>query len=115
MRHERTVSDALWSSDGARILSWSADKTLRLWDVASGQPLGPAMRHEGEVNGALWSGDETRILSWSSDKTLRLWDTTWPTGTILEVACALLPDLDLRDVSERIGISISEPICTPSN
>ena len=58
----------------ARILSWSHDKTLRLWDAATGAPIGPAMRHEGSVSGALFSRDESRILSWSTDGTLRLWD-----------------------------------------
>jgi hypothetical protein len=35
--------------DEGRILSWSADNTLRLWDAATGQQIGPAMRHEGRV------------------------------------------------------------------
>jgi WD40 repeat protein len=50
------------------------DNTLRLWDTATGQQIGPAMQHEGGVNGALLFKDQSRILSWSSDKTLRLWD-----------------------------------------
>jgi hypothetical protein len=29
-----------------RILSWSEDKTLRWWDVATGQQIGPAMNPE---------------------------------------------------------------------
>lgn len=64
----------MWSRDESRILSWSYDRSLRLWDVASRQPVGPAMRHDGPVSGAQWSRDETRILSWSRDKTLRLWN-----------------------------------------
>ena len=65
---------ALLSRDESRILSWSDDKTLRLWDAATGQQIGPAMKHDGSVSGALLSRDESRILSWSGDKTLRLWD-----------------------------------------
>ena len=49
-------------------------RTLRLWDAATGAPIGPAMRHDGSVGGALFSRDESRILSWSADRTLRLWD-----------------------------------------
>jgi WD40 repeat protein len=116
MRHDGGVTGAMWSRDESRILSWSYDRSLRLWDVASRQPVGPAMRHDGPVSGAQWSRDETRILSWSRDKTLRLWNANWPSGTVLEVACALLSsdrNFDLTDLSERYGISITEPICTP--
>ena len=60
--------------DETRILSWSDEHTLRLWDVATGQQIGPAMKHDGWVYGAVLTKDETRILSWSDDKTLRLWD-----------------------------------------
>ena len=67
-------SAPLLTKDETRILSWSDDSTLRLWDVATGQQIGPAMKHDGPVNGALLTKDETRILSWSDDHTLRLWD-----------------------------------------
>jgi WD40 repeat protein len=47
---------------------------LRLWDAATGAPIGPAMKHDGSVNGALLTKDETRILSWLYDATVRLWN-----------------------------------------
>jgi TIR domain/WD domain, G-beta repeat len=68
------VYGAIYSPDGKRILSWSSDKTLRLWDAATGAAIGEPLRHEGEVWGAVYSPDGKRILSWSDDKTLRLWD-----------------------------------------
>jgi WD40 repeat protein len=112
----RFTSDALACAARPEVrgsVSWSPGNRLWLWGAASGQPIGPAMRHDGEVTGALWSGDGARILSWSSDNTLRLWDAKWPKGSILEVACALTFDRDLAGVSQRTGISITEPICTP--
>ena len=57
-----------------RILSWSEDRTLRLWDAATDAPIGAPMKHEGSVYGALFAPDGRRILSWSEDRTLRLWD-----------------------------------------
>jgi WD40 repeat protein len=69
------VRGAAFTKDEARILSWSADKMLRLWDAATRQQIGPAMKHDYAVEGAVFSKNETRILSWSSHKTLRLWDT----------------------------------------
>ena len=74
LSHGGAVNGALYSPDGRRILSWSKDKTLRLWDAATGAAIGEPLRHEDIVWGALYSPDGRRILSWSSDKTLRLWD-----------------------------------------
>ena len=42
-RHEDAVSDALLTQGETRILSWSRDRTVRLWDVATGRQIGPAM------------------------------------------------------------------------
>jgi WD40 repeat protein len=61
--------------DDTRILSWSDDNTLRLWDAATGHQIGPTMKHNNWVSGALLTKDATRILSWG-DHTLRLWDAT---------------------------------------
>jgi len=59
-------------ADG-RILSWSRDRNLRLWDGQSGKPLVVLSGHTGHVNGALVLA-EGYILSWADDDTLRLWD-----------------------------------------
>jgi WD40 repeat protein len=34
LRHEDAVGGAIYSRDGKRIMSWSDDKTVRLWDVS---------------------------------------------------------------------------------
>jgi WD40 repeat protein len=59
--------------DERRVLSWSVTNTIRLWDAATGQQLGPDMQHAGPVLGAAFTSDESRILSWSMDGTVRLW------------------------------------------
>ena len=66
--HDGPVYGAVLTKDETRILSWSNDHTLRLWDVATGQQIGPAMMHGGDVIGAVLTKDETRILSWSGDR-----------------------------------------------
>jgi WD40 repeat protein len=57
--------------EDGRILSWSIDGTLRLWDGNS-VPLATLEGHQDTINGALALPDG-RILSWSEDRTLRLW------------------------------------------
>ena len=74
LSHEGPVGGAVFNGDETRVLSWSWDKTARLWDAATGEQIGPSLTHEGAVLGAVFNGDETRVLSWSDDKTARLWD-----------------------------------------
>jgi len=58
-----------------RLLSWSWDGTLRLWDVATGTALRTLEGHWGPVVGASVLLDG-RLLSWSGDGTLQLWNGT---------------------------------------
>ena len=79
--HSRSVYGAQVLSDG-RILSWSGDSTLRLWEASTGKALAVLEGHLDSVHGAL-SLPDGRILSWSTDKTLRLWEAS--TGKALAV------------------------------
>src|SRR5918992_260550 len=74
--HEDGVWSVAFSADGTHIVSGSYDKTLRLWDAKSGQPIGePLHGHEDGVWSVAFSADGTRIVSGGGqDKTLRLWD-----------------------------------------
>jgi WD40 repeat protein len=64
--HDGSVSGAQMSGDGSRLFSWSADNTIRVWDVATGRQIGPAMRHD-EIRGAQLSraGSRIRWRSWN--------------------------------------------------
>ncbi|ATX64615.1 WD40 repeat domain-containing protein [Roseinatronobacter bogoriensis] len=78
--HEDWVRSVTFSPDGSRIVSGSDDHTLRLWDAATGKPLGAPLRgHEGEVTSVACAPDGRRIVSGAVDGTLRLWDAA--TGT----------------------------------
>jgi eukaryotic-like serine/threonine-protein kinase len=70
-----------FSPDGKRLLTACAGLTARLWDVATGKPLEPALRHEGPVTVAVFSPDGQSVLTGSVDHTARLWDTA--TGKLL--------------------------------
>jgi tetratricopeptide (TPR) repeat protein len=61
------------------------DLPARLWDAATGQPIGQPMRHEGRVLSVAFSPDGKTILTGCLDKTARLWDaaTGQPVGSRL--------------------------------
>jgi len=68
------VYSASWSPDGRTLASGSDDHTIRLWDAASGRPLGVWEGHTGRVVSVAFSPDGRLLASHSSDGTVRLWD-----------------------------------------
>ena len=73
MTHERLTS-AVLSPDGRKMVSGGQDHTARLWDVATGRPIGPPMRHQHIVASVAFSPDSRRVLTGSHDQTARVWD-----------------------------------------
>jgi len=74
LRQQAKVHAAVFSPDGRRILTASADNTARLWDATTGAQIGEPMRHEDEVVDAAFSPDGAHIATASKDHTARLWD-----------------------------------------
>jgi tetratricopeptide (TPR) repeat protein len=65
-----------YSPDGKTVLTGSRDNTARLWDAATGRPLGPPMAHQGRVVAVAFSPDGKAALTGSADGTARLWDVS---------------------------------------
>ena len=59
---EAKLRVAVFSPDGRRILTASADKTARLWDAATGAPIGEPMRHEDEIVDAAFSSGPRNVF-----------------------------------------------------
>src|SRR5260370_68819 len=55
--HADIVAGCRFSGDGTRLLSWSYDGTLRLWDPAGGKELAQFAAHEDRVLAADLSAD----------------------------------------------------------
>jgi WD40 repeat protein/tetratricopeptide (TPR) repeat protein len=72
--HDSMVSAIAFSPDGERIVSGSADKTIKVWDATNGTELMTLRGHEDAVSSAGFSPDSKLIVSGSKDGTIRLWD-----------------------------------------
>ncbi|KAJ6144961.1 hypothetical protein N7470_008856 [Penicillium chermesinum] len=72
--HSYEIRSIAWSPDGSRLASGSADKTVRIWDPATGQSVSILEGHTDWVNSIAWSPDGSRLVSGSGDKTVRIWD-----------------------------------------
>lgn len=70
MRLEQVIS-----SDGAYALSASWDKTLRLWELATGTTTRRFVGHTNDVLSVSFSADNRQIVSGSRDRTIKLWNT----------------------------------------
>lgn len=81
---ERIVSVAVHPS-GTTLMTAGADRMVRIWDIASGKPVGPGLEHDEQVRGVAVTPDGTTLLTLARDR-LRFWDiaTREPLGPPLE-------------------------------
>ncbi len=72
--HSDEVHEMAVSPDGKRIVSGSVDKTVKVWDAATGAELMTLRGHDKGVRSVAFSPDGKRIVSGSKDKTIKIWD-----------------------------------------
>ena len=78
--HTDTVWGVAFAPDGHLLATTSYDRTVRLWNPTTGEPVGdPLTDHTGSVWGVAFAPDGQLLATASTDGTVRLWNPT--TGT----------------------------------
>jgi WD40 repeat protein len=73
--HINQVMSVAFSPDGNKVVSGSSDRTLRIWDVFTGDEIcAPLEGHSDIVMSVTFSPDGSKVVSGSSDMTVRIWD-----------------------------------------
>ena len=73
-KHNGSILSIAFSKDGNHIITTSEDKTVKMWDVSTGQLIGNFIGHSDYVYSASFSPDNRQIISCSRDYTIRIWD-----------------------------------------
>jgi len=71
---EDECTAAEFSPDSQRVVGVYSDRTIRIWDAASGKELVIIRGHSAKMNSAVFSPDSSRVLTASDDRTARIWD-----------------------------------------
>ncbi len=79
--HTSWITTVAYSPDGRWIVSAGWDRSLKIWDVATGAEWSHLNGHTGFVYAVAYSPDGRFIVSGSRDKTLKIWDVA--TGSVL--------------------------------
>ncbi len=73
--HEATVVSLAFSTDNSKIVSGSADKTARVWNLADAKfpELSRFAGHTMAVSAVAFNTDASQVLSGSADNSVKLW------------------------------------------
>jgi len=97
--HTSWVFDAAVSPDGRSAVSGSTDKTVKIWDLETGECRLTLEGHTARVNSVAIMPDGQRILSGSKDGSIRIWDAadgrvvaSWKASEDAVCSVAVAPD-----------------------
>lgn len=74
--HDNVILSLNFSSNNTRLISGSADKTARIWDITSGNTLHTLQGHTDYIYAVAFSPDNQLAVTGSDDHTLKLWQVS---------------------------------------
>jgi WD40 repeat protein len=112
--HTMAVTSLSYSPDGQHVISSSADKTIRIWDVETGTAVGkPLEGHTETVWSIAYSPDGQCIASGSADKSIRIWDAV--TGAAVgKPLTGHTEDVNPLLTLPMVSVSSLDPLTGPS-
>ena len=72
--HTDWINDVSFSESGKELVSGSDDKTVKVWDVASGELKTTITGHSKKVSRVFFTVDARHVVSGSGDQHMRVWD-----------------------------------------
>jgi eukaryotic-like serine/threonine-protein kinase len=96
LRHDGGVNSVVLSPGGKKLLTAGHDKTARLWDAATGEPLGEPLHHSEPVSGAAFHADGKSIVTVSrveKEREFHVWRWDAETGKALAKIKSFRPAL----------------------
>ena len=74
LEHTSDVHSVAFSSNGEHVVSGSSDKTIKVWNVATGRLEQTLNGHTNWVLSVAFNNDGTKVVSGSSDNTIKVWN-----------------------------------------
>ena len=74
LQHDGPVRAVAFHPKGRLLVTGLEDKTARLWDISTGEPLGKPMEHGGPVNAVAFDPRGELVVTGSDDATGHLWN-----------------------------------------
>ncbi|WP_185154035.1 caspase family protein [Fulvivirga sp. M361] len=84
--HYAAIKSVAFTNDGNYLLSGSRDKTIKLWELATGREIRSYLGHESTINDLVVTPDGKYFVSSSADKTAKLWEIA--TGKLIRTYAA---------------------------
>jgi WD40 repeat protein len=108
--HEGGVTRAVCSTDGRMIVSSGYDRSIRVWDAATGEQCKTFLGHGDWVSAVDLSADGDTVASVSDDETARLWSiVSGQEWAKLEIATAAQKRHDEEEDAPCVGAVAFSP------